>query len=193
MKIKTVIFDIGGVIFKNGVYSAYNKYPQFQRIFKEKYLTDCEIGKITDQALWLLLKKDLPGTDIGKLKEYIFSHFSFQKGVIDIARQLKNKGFKIAVLSNNLSEWVDFLFSQHNLFDFFGKENIVISADVGCRKPNPEIYLLTLKRLRIKAGEALFVDDLLDNIKAAQKLGIAGIQFKSINRLKNDLNIQGIL
>ena len=54
---------------------------------------------------------------------------------------------------------------------------MVISAEVGVMKPKAEIYLLALEQLGARADEALFVDDFIENVEAAQALGMSAIHF----------------
>ena len=61
------------------------------------------------------------------------------------------------------------------------------SNEVGLKKPDPKMYKLTLRRLRIKPSESVFIDDVLDHVKAATKLGIFGLLFTSSEKLKKDL------
>jgi putative hydrolase of the HAD superfamily len=56
---------------------------------------------------------------------------------------------------------------------------VVDSAFVGMRKPDPEIYALTLERLGLAAGSCLFVDDVAENVAGARELGMAVVQFHS--------------
>jgi putative hydrolase of the HAD superfamily len=54
----------------------------------------------------------------------------------------------------------------------------VDSAFVGTRKPEPEIYALTLERLGLPAAACVFVDDLEPNVEAARDAGMEGIVFR---------------
>ena len=59
-------------------------------------------------------------------------------------------------------------------------------------KPEPEIYHLLLDRLRVAPEEVLFLDDKLENIEAARNLGIVGLQFSTIEQLRQDLISSGL-
>jgi putative hydrolase of the HAD superfamily len=56
---------------------------------------------------------------------------------------------------------------------------MVISAEVGVAKPDPKIYHIALEQLQVQAKEAVFVDDVLENIEACEQVGMRGIHFKS--------------
>jgi FMN phosphatase YigB (HAD superfamily) len=58
-------------------------------------------------------------------------------------------------------------------------------------KPDPAIYKLTLDRLETKPEETLFIDDKQPNIDAAHALGIVGILFTTVERLREQIIEQG--
>jgi putative hydrolase of the HAD superfamily len=64
----------------------------------------------------------------------------------------------------------------------------VFSAEVKLAKPDPKIYELALAKLAVNAEEAVFVDDVSDNIEAARAVGMHGIQFKTVNQVLSELN-----
>ncbi len=89
-------------------------------------------------------------------------------------RELKGRGLKMGVITNNVKEfeaqWKS-LMPVDELFD-----DIVDSSAVGVGKPNPEIYRLALARLNIsKPSAAVFLDDFEPNVVAARNIGIHGI------------------
>jgi putative hydrolase of the HAD superfamily len=94
-------------------------------------------------------------------------------------RELRDRGLRTAILTNNVREWEELWRSKLPLDEIF--EVIVDSGWVGMRKPQPEIYLLTLDRLgdALHPTECLFVDDNEQNVEAARKLGMAAVQFHS--------------
>jgi HAD superfamily hydrolase (TIGR01509 family) len=69
-----------------------------------------------------------------------------------------------------------------NLFD-----EIIFSAEYKMSKPDPKIYHLALSLGKIKASEAIFIDDKQENIDAAKKIGIKSFLFKDNKTLKKDL------
>ncbi|MBW2583665.1 MAG: HAD-IA family hydrolase, partial [Deltaproteobacteria bacterium] len=57
----------------------------------------------------------------------------------------------------------------------------------GMIKPDPAAFKLTLERLGVEPGEAVFIDDTPEHVEAARKLGIQGIIFTTAGALKDDL------
>ncbi len=74
------------------------------------------------------------------------------------------------MLSNGVMEIVDRLRSERRLERWF--DVVVASCEVGCCKPDPEIYRICLERLGLAADVTLFVDDRLENIQAARDIGL---------------------
>lgn len=88
-------------------------------------------------------------------------------------RRLRETGVLTALLSNSWGQ--DYpMQALSMMFD-----QVVISAKVGLRKPQPEIYLLTADLLHLHPRECVFVDDVPANVAAADALGMIGIVHKS--------------
>ncbi len=71
-------------------------------------------------------------------------------------------------------------------------EGIVVSGTEKMKKPDANIYTLTLDRYKIIPENAVFIDDKLENVHAAAQLGMHGIQFTSAAKLKRDLETLGV-
>jgi epoxide hydrolase-like predicted phosphatase len=96
--------------------------------------------------------------------------------MIGLMRELKARGLKMAMLTNNVREWEPLWRSMLPVDEIF--EEIVDSAFVGCRKPEGRIYRLTLERIGMPAEACLFVDDLQVNCEAAEKAGMKAVHFR---------------
>jgi putative hydrolase of the HAD superfamily len=96
--------------------------------------------------------------------------------MIELMRELKACGLKMAMLTNNVREWEPLWRSMLPVDEIF--EEIVDSAFVGCRKPEGRIYELTLERIGMPAEACLFVDDLQVNCEAAEKAGMKAVHFR---------------
>ena len=87
--------------------------------------------------------------------------------MIELMRELKRGGLRMALLTNNVREWEPLWRSMLPVDEIF--ELVVDSAFVGMRKPDPPIYELTIERLGgVTAEQCLFVDDVAVNIEAAR-------------------------
>ncbi len=135
--------------------------------------------------------------------DFLAGYFVLDPDFIVFAEKMMDK-FNVALLSNNLKEWIDFAFKKFDLNKFFN--TTLISADVGIRKPDERIYQMFFKLTGASPENCIFVDDKWDNLKAASELGINAVLFspkkkidiyfwrvkiKSFNKLANKLNMYG--
>jgi putative hydrolase of the HAD superfamily len=101
-------------------------------------------------------------------------------------RELREDGIRLAILTNNVREWHDAWRARIPVVDELF-ELIVDSGFEGTRKPEPEIYELTLSRLGLEAGDCVFVDDVEINVTAARELGMQGIHFRETDQVLTEL------
>jgi putative hydrolase of the HAD superfamily len=92
--------------------------------------------------------------------------------MIDAAAAIRAAGYRTAILTNNIKEWGVWraLWDADNLVDV-----VIDSCEVGMRKPNADIFELTLDRLGSPADRTLFLDDFPWNIAGAEKVGLQTI------------------
>jgi putative hydrolase of the HAD superfamily len=103
-------------------------------------------------------------------------------------RGLRDRGVRLALLTNNVREWEPLWRPKLPVDDVF--ELVVDSAFVGMRKPEPEIYALTLERLGVPAEACVFVDDLEINVDAARSAGMQGIVYRDTAQAIAELDAQ---
>ena len=116
------------------------------------------------------------------VKAYRFN-FKQNKQLFKQAFKLKKQGYKIGVLSDQWHLSQEAIMPKR-LYKKFSP--VIVSNEVGMRKPNPKIYKLLLKKLKLKPSEVLFIDNQEWNTKPAKKLGIKTIQFKNNEQLFKD-------
>ena len=95
--------------------------------------------------------------------------------VVHKIRELKGRGLRLGLLTNNVKEFGDHWRTMFPLEELF--EEVVDSSHVGMRKPERAIYELTCIRMGIEPDEAVFVDDNLDNVEAARAYGMEAVHF----------------
>ncbi|MFM8240779.1 MAG: HAD family hydrolase [Actinomycetota bacterium] len=108
--------------------------------------------------------------DAHELLKSMFEEFEHAHDMNALVRRARQQGIRTALLSNS---WGDFY--PRDLWDGMF-DVVVISAEVGMRKPEPGIFALTLDQLDLPAHECVFVDDLAHNIEAAAGLGFIGVR-----------------
>lgn len=112
---------------------------------------------------------DGAGPDPEGLLERMFAGFRSDPGMSGVLARAKELGLRTALLSNSWGFDYDRV-GWDALFDV-----VVISGEVGMRKPDAEIYLLTAERLGVDPSACVFVDDLRINVTAAAEVGMAGV------------------
>jgi putative hydrolase of the HAD superfamily len=147
----------------------------------ENPLFELETGRITEAAFLEQLGHGLTeslGREIHlrSFTETFFAELRPNERMIDYMRELKGRGRKLAICTNNVREWEARWRAMLPIDEIF--DTVVDSAFVGMRKPDPEIYRLTLERLGAAPAEALFVDDVELNCEAAGELGIRSVWFR---------------
>jgi putative hydrolase of the HAD superfamily len=109
--------------------------------------------------------------------ERYFATLKPNRAVIDYMRELRSRGYRLAICTNNVREWAERWRTMLPVDDIF--DVVVDSAFVGTRKPERRIYDITLERLRVTADAALLVDDIEVNCDAARELGMRTVHFRS--------------
>jgi putative hydrolase of the HAD superfamily len=97
--------------------------------------------------------------------------------MIAYMRELRERGYKLAICTNNVREWEPLWRSMLPVDEIF--DVVVDSAFVGTRKPEPEIYRLTLDGLGVAPGAALLIDDIELNCQGAREFGLRAVWFRS--------------
>jgi epoxide hydrolase-like predicted phosphatase len=137
-----------------------------------------ERGEITETEFRARIEPHLEdGFDLARLRTLYFERLEPNGTMIDFVRELRGRGVRAALLTNNVREWEPLWRAKLPEVDELF-EVVVDSAFVGLRKPDPAIFRLTLDRLGGVAPErCVFLDDLDVNCAAARELGMAAVRF----------------
>ena len=116
---------------------------------------------------------------IGLDLPYKYCHFIFReellnKKLIEIVTRLKNK-YKLILISNNSKEYCEEYLFKTKLDTLF--DDLILSYQVGFRKPAREMYKLLIQRAGVAPSEILFVDDDVSKFPVAEELGIITLQY----------------
>jgi putative hydrolase of the HAD superfamily len=127
-----------------------------------------------ERALHELLGREV---DLGEMGERLMAHLHPNEELFAYYRRLRDeRGLRLGILTNNVREWEARWRAKLPIDEVF--EDVVDSAFVGMRKPEPEIYELALARLGVGAEECAFVDDTEVNVDAARALGLHAVHFR---------------
>jgi putative hydrolase of the HAD superfamily len=173
-----IIFDAMGVIFKVGddtnellvPFVQERSRASWERI-NERYLA-ASLGTIPSRRFW----EDVGlGTFYPSIEnEYLDSRLVIEPDFLTVAGRLAGR-YSIGLLSNDVAEWSSYLRKKHQLGCF---TTVIVSGQVGCRKPDQKIYELLLERTGAAPQSCIFVDDRLNNLRTAHELGIRTIHFQ---------------
>ncbi len=114
--------------------------------------------------------------ELHRFRETYFEALDPNPPMIELMRELKAEGKRMAMLTNNVREWEPLWRPMLPVDEIF--ETVVDSGFVGCRKPEARIYEMTLERLGLPAEACVFVDDLLPNCEGARKAGMTAVHFR---------------
>ena len=145
-------------------------------------LYELECGRMTERdflaAIAAQLREDL-GRDVEmhSFADRYFAHLRPNEPMVAFLRDLRGRGYRLAMLTNNVREWEPRWRAMLPVDELF--EVVVDSAFVGMRKPEPAIYRLTCERLGVPPAGCLFVDDVEVNCAVAADLGMTPVLFRS--------------
>jgi glucose-1-phosphatase len=103
------------------------------------------------------------------------------------------KSYRLGLLSNTDPIHVAKLESSYDFFRYFPPEVRTYSCAVGASKPDPLIYREALRACKVRAEQALYIDDIAEYVEAARRLGMSGITFRTAGQLYDELRSFGIL
>ncbi len=189
MTIKAVFFDLGGVIVRTEYQAPRQRlaehldmdYDDLVRIVFEGgsngSAARATIGEITEEEHWRRVMRTLklPASEYPRVEREFFAGDILDRSLLDFLRSLKPK-YKVGLISNAWSGLRAYI-EREKFADAF--DAMIISAEVGAAKPSEKIYRVALEKLQVKPNEAVFVDDVIENIEACEKLGMRGIHFQS--------------
>jgi putative hydrolase of the HAD superfamily len=147
-------------------------------------LFELEKGHVSEADFLASLEAELDGSvSLAGFRETYFSALHPNEPMMDFMGSLRARGLRIALLTNNVREWEPHWRAKLPALDETF-ELVVDSAFVGMRKPEPEIYTLTLERLGggLTAAECVFVDDTDVNCATARELGMHAVHFRETDQ-----------
>jgi putative hydrolase of the HAD superfamily len=103
--------------------------------------------------------------------------------------KIKQAGFRLGILSNMGDGVLDYMRPRFPWLAHF--DQLTWSCELGVVKPDPGIYLHTVKKLNVSPGRALFIDNLQKNIVGAEAVGLHAALFENPAQLQNDLARRG--
>ncbi len=195
-RIRAVIWDMGGVILRTHGDEARQILADEFHVSLEQFYTlvfdspsaeKATVGLISETDHWNAVADTLgaPRSRLQELQDRFWAGDQVDKELIEFIKTL-NKGYKTGLLSNAWSGARQSL-NQRNACDTVFQYSM-FSCEVRLRKPDAHIYQRMLDLMEVKADEAIFVDDLAENVTGANAVGIYGIRFKATKQAIADVN-----
>lgn len=199
--IKTIIFDLGGVVLTNDWHLGYKDFfKEFTEYF-DISTDDMEIGwnlnwprfrvgGINEDEFWMgFLRMSTRKTDTEHAKKIWRKHQKPLEDMLGLIKKLKNN-YRLAVLSNISKEWMDYKREKFGLDYYF--DIILGSGFVGVAKPDTRAYTILLEKLNEQPVNCLYIDDREKNTTPARELGMDTILFTGQRKLEKELRRMGI-
>ena len=195
-RISTVISDFGGVLTTPLIQSFAavqdetgvqfeelgNAMTRIQEEDGRHPLFELETGRLSEADFLRKLGDALEPAlghrpELHRFREIYFDALHPNEPMIDLMREAKGRGYRMGLLTNNVREWEPVWRTMLPVDEIF--EVVVDSGFVGCRKPDREIYDLTLERMGGPTPEeCLFIDDTDVNCNTATELGMSAVHFR---------------
>lgn len=195
--IKNIVFDMGNVLLdynpEVSLQAFLDKEEDRQIIRKELFegpeWIQGDLGQMNNEVRYETIKTRIPKRLHQALKACVYQWqicMTPLAGAGEFVAYMKEKGFKIYVLSNASDTFYEY-FPKFLPLDFF--DGVMISADVHMIKPDVRIYKTFLEKYGLKPEECLFIDDRRNNVEGAEAAGMKGIIFNNdFQRLYKELH-----
>jgi putative hydrolase of the HAD superfamily len=193
-----MIFDLGGVYFKDGTTLAIKRFEEILGICQKKlrkvfgeygYGRAYRLGKIDEKEFWKdvlkFLKIELDVEIIDVLKDIWHSSYKPNAGMKSLVRKFR-KDYQVAVMSNNIRERVHYLNNRYGLdkeFDVY-----VYSYQYCLMKPDPRIVDITIDKLGVAREEVIIIDDRIKVVESFKKMKIITLLFNSFEQIERDIS-----
>ncbi|WP_394151439.1 HAD family hydrolase [Vibrio maritimus] len=199
--IKNVVFDVGNVIVRWSPLEIVNLTFGTQgdeskelaaRIFQSETWLDINKGVLTEQQAKAQYQTtlDLNAEECDKLFYYVKETQILLFGTIELINALKQAGYRIFALTDNVNEIVAHLKQRYDFWPLF--EHATISSELGFLKPSNDIYQSLLTHNDLVAEETVFLDDMPYNVEGAKNNGMHAIQFADAEQASEALRELGL-
>eukprot|EP00040_Diaphanoeca_grandis_P041951 m.263839 g.263839 ORF g.263839 m.263839 type:complete len:259 (-) comp52601_c0_seq1:157-933(-) len=218
-QISTVVFDVGGVLASDGMPSSGidNVFTQVfgldgynSTMIKEQATLlwqKVKVGEIDSQGFYSQLLQHC-GLDTTKISEVHDAHINYMAqwsssrlpAILNLLTRIKESGYRLGVISNHVTLWLDDIFTKCGYFDIFEADLVVVSDAVRCAKPHADIFAVFLEKLRqhtgsdeddsVLASSCVFIDNKTKNVDAASLAGFHVVHYEAVKSHEKDLEIK---
>lgn len=201
-KLRAVIFDIGRVLVRVNIDAVKSSLAQglplspqelWSAIEKDPRWPDWQEGRISARDWHLHLCKRFQLSLSFEQFTAVWNSALDPQPIHDISLfAALSRKYRLGLLSNTDPIHVAKLESTYGFFEYFPKSVRTYSCTVGASKPEPLIYQHALRACKVRAEEAVYIDDIAAYVEAARRLGMTGIHYQSPTQLCSELSQIGI-
>jgi len=198
---QTIIFDLGNVLVSFSHEKMFSQVAtltglsadQIQDLLIDRRIAhQYERGLLTSEEIYSIIQEKSPKTfQLFDLLHAASSIFTPRAEMETLTHTLKKKGYQLLLLSNTIKPHFSYIQSNYSFLSYF--DHIILSYEVGSIKPEKAIFEHALKKATAHPSTCFFIDDLLENVHAAERLGIHSHHFSSPAHRMEDLIQSGIL
>ena len=203
--IKTIFFDIGGVVvnapmesYKTLGAEAFGAREEHVVLCSAEYLPLLEMGKITSAEFWDKVGEKLAYMGMGRVvpawkfkgfwEGVMLDSLAVHQEVLELSSRLRAKA-TVGVLSNTIQEHA-LILQKEGVYKGFNP--VILSCQVGMRKPNADIYQKAAKLANTSTSNCLLIDDMSENVEGAQKAGFQALLYRNVEELRLELHRMGL-
>ena len=199
-RITAVVFDFGGVLMRTAdpvprseLEARFGLGPGGAEglVFGNPLWHEAQLGRITSAQFWADVGRrlGLQAADVDQFSRLFWSGDRLDEQLLQLIEHLRRSGHRTALVSNGPASLLE-SFQELGIIDLF--DAVVVSACEEVMKPDPAIYKLALDRLGVRPEQAVFIDDLRENVAAARELGVHGVRFTGLMPLRRSLLEMGL-
>ena len=192
--IRAVYWDVGGVILRTvdrcprerlAARLGTTRQALEELVFASPLGRQVQLGQANIVQLWEHVAQTfgLSPEGLVAFQEAFWDGDRLDNELVDYVRSLRGQ-YRTGAISNgwpnlreNLLRW--------GIADAFNV--VVVSAEVGVMKPDPRIYRLALERLAVYPSQAVFVDDFIENLEGARRVGMLAVHFRDPLQARADV------
>ena len=195
MSLRAVIWDLGGVLVRTEDLSIRERLADRlgttrleleNLVFSSDSGRRAQLGEIAESEHWknVGVALDLNPVELEQFQTEFWAGDRLDNLLVEFIRRLR-PDYKTGLLSNHFPDLRRALREDWKIEAAF--DTIVISAEVGFLKPDPQIYWLALDRLQVSPAEAVFIDDFTRNLAGAEAIGLRTIHFRNTDQVCRDV------
>ena len=201
MDLQAVIFDYGEVLSEPPDPHAHARLLQISGVKEEPFekaywahRLDYDADILNDQTFWHTVARECNTRFSAEQIEQLIEQdalmwMNLNPSMLAWLPKIKQAGLKLGILSNMPAGVLHYMLPR---FSWLGQfDHLTWSCELGLVKPDPAIYLHTVRKLAVDPGQALFIDNLTRNTVGAEAVGLHAALFQNVEQLQNDLSRRG--